>query len=98
MNWRKRKKLRRIAQHHGFTHWHQYNKFTKIINSTNSIMTKLALLSMDAAGVPREMLPAIIDDVNIAKEATDYWNHIHEIYEKIRESIEDERINRKRSL
>lgn len=90
MNWRKRKKLRRIAQHHGFTHWHQYNKFMKIINSANSIMTKLALLAMDAVDVPREMLPAIIDDVNNVKEATDYWNHTHEICEKIGEEIEKE--------
>ena len=90
MNWRKRKKLRRIAQHHGFTHWHQYNKFMKIINSTNSLMTKLALLAMDAVDVPREMLPAVIDDVNIVKEATDYWNHTHEICEKMREEIEKE--------
>lgn len=95
MHWRKRKKLRRIAQHHGFTHWHQYNKFMKIINITNSIwrkrkMIKLALLAMDAVDVPREMLPAIIDDVNIVKEATDYWNHTHEICEKMGKEIEKE--------
>ena len=77
MHWRKRKKLRRIAHHHGFTHWHQYNKFTKIINSTNSIMTKLALVAIDAINVPREM---ILGDVNNTKEATDHWSLTHEIF------------------
>lgn len=90
MNWRKRKKLRRIAQHHGYKHWHQYNKFMKIINSTNSIMTKLALLAMDANDVPREMLPAIIDDDNIVKETTDHWNLTYGIFEKMGEAIEKE--------
>lgn len=30
MHWRKRKKLRRIAQHHGYKHWHSFNKYTKL--------------------------------------------------------------------
>ena len=82
MHWRKRKKLRRIAQHHGFTHWHQYNKFMKIISSTNSLMTKLALLAIDAANVPREMLPAIID-----KEDTFNWNHLENMRKEAEKAV-----------
>jgi hypothetical protein len=35
MNWRKRKKLRRIAQHHGFTHYYDFKFYidTYRINS-----------------------------------------------------------------
>ena len=40
MHWRKRKKLRRIAQHHGFKHYHDFKLYTDMYRINGEMFNK----------------------------------------------------------
>lgn len=61
MHWRKRKKLRRIAKHHGFTHYHDFKFYTDMhrINS-KSFNEDLFVLDDDKPSFSMSVLNNVI--------------------------------------